>query len=132
MRSEDKLKEQFGQQNPFEVPQDYFDKFADSMLELIPERSADEPAFKPLSKRAILFNKAKPYLYLAAMFAGLYFTINVVKQQHDNTRTAQTETLQSAKTIYVSDEEYVEEVCRYAGIGKEDIYSYAMGQEYSY
>ena len=37
MNSEDKLKEKFGMQNPFSVPENYFDDFADKMQNLVKE-----------------------------------------------------------------------------------------------
>ena len=72
MNLEDKLKEKFGNQNPFSVPENYFDDFANKMQDLVKEES---PVYRMevQSDRRTLFAKVKPYLYLAAMFCGLYF-----------------------------------------------------------
>ena len=37
MNLEDKLKEKFGNQNPFSVPENYFDDFANKMQDLVKE-----------------------------------------------------------------------------------------------
>ena len=39
MNLEDKLKEKFGNQNPFSVPENYFDDFANKMQDLVKEES---------------------------------------------------------------------------------------------
>ncbi len=138
MNSEDKLKKIFGQQNPFSVPENYFDRFAENMLESLPEKDKSPNVAEETDvvgtyshTRRTIFVKLKPYLYLAAMFCGLYFGIQVIKHRHDIARTSQTE--QTAKAdAYDNEDEYIDKVCRYAGIGKDDIYSYAIGQDYAY
>lgn len=133
MNSEDKLKERYGRENPFGVPENYFDSFAENMLEKLPSEGgnvvSDTTGRVPAMR--LLFAKAKPYLYLAAMFCGLYFGINVMKHRNDIARKAKAE--QTAKTVtYSSDDEYIDKVCEYAGIEKDDIYSYVSGQDYAY
>jgi hypothetical protein len=130
MNKEDKIKEMFGQENPFRVPDKYFDNFADNMLGMLPDHPQAQPAARqPLRLRA-LFAKAKPYIYLAACFGGLYFGINVLKHQHEISDMAKNDN--KVATTYVSEEEYINKVCEYAGIEKEQIYSYATGQDYEY
>lgn len=130
MNLEDKLKEKFGNQNPFSVPENYFDDFANKMQDLVKEES---PVYRMevQSDRRTLFAKVKPYLYLAAMFCGLYFGINVIKYRQDIAKTAKVENAAAVKNAN-SEDVYIEEVCEYAGIDKEHIYAYATGQDYDY
>lgn len=138
MNSEDKLKKMYGQQNPFGVPENYFDRFAENMLESLPEKDespkmveTSEVVEKTDNTRRTLFVKLKPYLYLAAMFCGLYFGIQVMKHRNDIASVSKIE--QTAKTdAFENEDEYIDKVCRYARIGKDDIYSYATGQDYAY
>ena len=50
MKQDDILREKFGRENHFRVPEGYFDDFADRMMEMIPE-AAEAPAVK--SRREI-------------------------------------------------------------------------------
>ena len=93
----------------------------------------DSPVYRMevQSDRRTLFAKVKPYLYLAAMFCGLYFGINVIKHRQDIAKTAKVENAAAVKNAN-SEDVYIEEVCEYAGIDKEHIYAYATGQDYDY
>lgn len=131
MKSDNDLKRKFGQQNPFAVPDGYFDEFADRIkgytgcAEPIP---ADGNATE--SGKISLFVRVKPYLYLAATFAGLFFGIQVF----EHFKASLPEAAPSAETAMQAqpegiDDEYIDDVCRYAGIDKSRIYSYATGQD---
>ena len=65
MAKEDYLLKRFGRENPYNVPEGYFDNFTGQMMDRLPERTFDDlPA-----RRVTLWDKVKPIVYLAAMFA---------------------------------------------------------------
>lgn len=67
MAKEDYLLKRFGRENPYNVPEGYFDNFTGKMMDRLPERTFDDlPA-----RRVTLWDKVKPIVYLAAMFAGI-------------------------------------------------------------
>lgn len=77
MNSEDKLKNNFGTDAGFRVPDGFFDKkFAQIASELpaYPEVKA-----MPLTR----WQRLKPYVYLAAMFAGIWCTLKMVTMMGD-------------------------------------------------
>ncbi len=73
--NEDKyLKDKFGNESPWLVPDDYFDNLPERIVASLPAEDP-EPAvtFSDLSR----WQKIKPYVYLAAMFAGIWLMVNM-------------------------------------------------------
>lgn len=66
MKAEDRLKDKFGQDPGFRVPDGYFDEIFTKISDSLPERKVVKPA--PLTR----WQRIKPYVYLAAMFAGIW------------------------------------------------------------
>lgn len=130
MRKEEELRKRFGRENPFSVPENYFDGFAGKMQELVSKEPV-APHTAAQEDRRTLFVRMKPYLYLAALFAGLYFSINVVKYRQSIADKPKAESVAAANNAN-SEDAYIDEVCEYAGIDKDHIYAYATGQDYGY
>lgn len=128
MKQEDILREKFGRENHFRVPESYFDDFAKRMMKQIPE---DVKVDVPESKRISLFTKVKPYLYLAAMFCGLLFGVNVVRyhylQVSDNTENVPARIAQDSYS-----DQYIDDFCDFSGIGSEEIYAYITDVDVNY
>ena len=57
--------------NPFKVPEGYFDNFTENMMSRLPDRIVVET--KPIS----LWMRVKPWVYMAAMFAGIALMLRV-------------------------------------------------------
>ncbi|MDE6427459.1 MAG: hypothetical protein K2K59_00720 [Muribaculaceae bacterium] len=55
------------------VPEGYFDSFAERMMAQLP---ADEPQVVELPRRS-LWSTVRPYVYMAAMFAGIWLMMNM-------------------------------------------------------
>ena len=55
MKQDDILREKFGRENHFRVPEGYFDDFADRMMEMIPEAAEAPAALRPAFKAMIGF-----------------------------------------------------------------------------
>ena len=73
MKEEDKyLKEKFGTENHFTMPEDYFKNLVPTIMEKLPEMEIKE------TPPVRLWDKVKPWLYMAAMFCGLLFTVRLV------------------------------------------------------
>lgn len=62
----------FPKSNGMTVPEGYFSDFQRRMMEALPELPAAEVP-KPRSKWQII----RPYVYMAAMFAGIYLMLNI-------------------------------------------------------
>lgn len=66
MKIEDKLKNEFGRETGFRVPDGYFDEVFDRISASLPEHSR-----KP-APQLTRWQRVRPYIYLAAMFAGIW------------------------------------------------------------
>lgn len=68
-----------GDRNPgFKVPEGYFESFSAKMMEQLPERRI-EP-----EKQATLWQRVRPWLYMAAMFGGIWCMMYVFTSLRDS------------------------------------------------
>lgn len=72
MNSEDKLKSKVGTETGFRVPDNYFDEIYSKISAQLPESAPEET---PAITR---WQRIRPYIYLAAMFAGIWCTMKMV------------------------------------------------------
>lgn len=73
MKEEDNILRKAGLENPFQVPDGYFEQLTSKIMERLPEK---EPAGVP-ERQPSLWDKVKPLIYMAAMFAGAALIIRV-------------------------------------------------------
>ncbi len=81
MKSEKYIEEKFGRDPGFSVPENYFDILFTEMPEKLPPY--------PEAPRAVdmsFWQRIKPYVYMAAMFAGIWLMMNVFHHVSDSTR----------------------------------------------
>lgn len=72
MRYEDKITEKGGKTNPYKVPDGYFESFRKDLMAKLPEYPQ-----KPVQKNLSVWQRMKPYVYLAAMFAGIWCMMQI-------------------------------------------------------
>lgn len=72
MRHEDILKEKYGTDPGFRVPDGYFENLQKEIMDSLPAYP-EAPRHVPVS----LWQRVKPYVYLAAMFAGIWLMMKV-------------------------------------------------------
>lgn len=130
-----RLKEIDKTKNPFKVPENYFALFHEEIMNLLPEKEFVAP------RRVTMWDRVKPWVYMAAMFIGLYVTIQFLIQDRDPDRmtTGQSATEQTLtgtsqagdnywSTVQVTEEEfyqYLEEQ-----MVDDDYYDYMVDQYY--
>ena len=85
--------------NPFKVPDNYFENFNKEIMKNLPEKEYPKPI------KVTMWDRVKPWVYLAAMFAGLYVTINFVltKSSGVNTNTEPVVTQHTEQVISGTD-----------------------------
>jgi hypothetical protein len=62
--------EEIGNKNSFKVPEGYFDGLTDKIMSQLPEKVQEQ-------KVVSLWERVQPFLYLAAMFAGIWLMLNL-------------------------------------------------------
>ncbi|MBP3536524.1 MAG: hypothetical protein J6J93_03180 [Muribaculaceae bacterium] len=60
----------------YKVPEGYFESFAENMEKLLPERPELEQVSLPATDRTF-WQKVRPYVYMAAMFAGIWMMLQM-------------------------------------------------------
>lgn len=70
-KEETDLLKRCGTENPFTVPEGYFERFTEQLMEKLPEREV-QPAPK-----LTLWTRVKPWVYMAAMFCGLMLSVRM-------------------------------------------------------
>lgn len=72
MGKEDNILKKAGTDNPFSVPDHYFEDFSRNLMTKLPEK---EPL--PLPEEPTLWQRVKPWIYMAAMFCGIMLSVRV-------------------------------------------------------
>jgi hypothetical protein len=70
MKLNNKLNE-LRSENPFKVPEGYFENFTNDLMSRLPEREIKEP------EKVNLWERFKPWMYMAAMFAGIALMVRM-------------------------------------------------------
>lgn len=73
MKEEDNILKKAGKENVFRVPDGYFESLTSEVMSRLPEK--EKPVF--ITKEPTKWEKMKPWLYMAAMFAGAALIIRV-------------------------------------------------------
>lgn len=73
MKKENDLLNGIGQRNPFTVPEGYFDQFPKELMDRLPEKQPQPDDAQPIT----LWQRVKPWVYMAAMFCGLMCSVRV-------------------------------------------------------
>lgn len=83
MKEEDKILKKVGTENPFRVPEGYFEGFTSEIMNRLPEKEH----IAELHKEPTLWEKVRPWLYMAAMFVGAALIIRVASTGHTSDAT---------------------------------------------
>ncbi|MFA5651194.1 MAG: hypothetical protein WC914_08665 [Proteiniphilum sp.] len=104
-----KLKEA-DKRNPFTVPENYFAQFNKEIMDRLPEKEYVPP------QTVSLWDRVKPWVYMAAMFAGLYITINFLTKDTETPLSSSQDTFSAISeetpannywsTVHVTEEEF--------------------------
>lgn len=101
MKRDKDILEKYDGHRPFTVPDGYFNNLTDRIMASLPE----EESSKASPVTVTTWMRIKPYLYMAAAFAGIFFCIKVavgLTSRHNTPEMAQTE----EPTIY--SDEYID------------------------
>lgn len=115
MKEENELLKKYGTKNPFKVPEGYFENFSKELMIQLPERQAVSAPQAEITT----WQRIKPWVYMAAMFCGLMFSVRVVvgppKQD--------TPLFTAAETEQISDE-YMETILNHSMMDDYTLYQY--------
>ena len=98
MSDEEKIRLKIGTENPFKVPEGYFEDFQQRLLSSLPERASLEIK-KPA--RVSLWRTARPWMSAAALLAGVIILIAALRQTNVLSERAMAS---SEETVFTEEE----------------------------
>lgn len=79
MGKEDNILRKVGTQNPFRVPENYFEDFTQELMNKLPEK---EPML--CLSEPTLWLRVKPWVYMTAMFVGIMLSVRIFVGEPQN------------------------------------------------
>jgi hypothetical protein len=124
-REEEYIHSKFGKQQPFRVPEGYFDQFANQLMQQLPER--EEPSAKVVRMRPrFRWQRLASVAAAACLGVVLYNVANrSLSSSSEQQLAAQVATLQAGQSA-VSQSEF-DQMADYAMIDVGDMYAYVSG-----
>lgn len=117
MNDEEYIKERIGKENPFRVPDGYFDGLASTVMARLPDEQRKAIIAELPRKWGV-----KHFLYVAACVCAAVFGVAV----YTTTFTDNTEPKQAQNTV--SHDSYMEDVADYTMMDNTDIYVYLASE----
>ena len=84
MREEENILKKVGTENPFKVPEGYFENLTSEIMAFIPEETPTK-----VVKMPTLWDRMKPCAYMAAMFVGAAMLIRIGSSSNEPAITNQ-------------------------------------------
>lgn len=103
-----------GRDSGFKVPENYFDEFAKKMEEKFPEYKVI-PEVKPTT-----WSRIRPYIYMTAMFAGIWCMMWIFNDLAGNHRNSYNSTIVAG----FQNSENIDEFMLHGDVSEYDIYTY--------
>ncbi|WP_321332757.1 hypothetical protein [uncultured Bacteroides sp.] len=119
MKEEDNILRKVGTDNHFTVPEGYFENLTSEVMNKLPEK--EKSVF--VEKEPTMWNKVKPWIYMAAMFIGAALIIRVASS--DNNKSAKDEAVaaETEMTEPASDE-YIDTILDHSMLDDYSLYVY--------
>ena len=122
MSDEEKLKALVGTENPFRVPEGYFESFQQHLMRSLPERQSAEK--KPV--RVSMWTKARPWVAVAALFCGVIWLLAGTMHMADDRQSGVFATAE--ESLY--SEEEMSDYMATSLFDEYTLYSYLTDDEY--
>ncbi|NDV65305.1 DUF5056 domain-containing protein [Bacteroides sp. 224] len=100
MKEEDKLLKRFGTENKFTVPENYFEQLTSEVMDKLPEHESSKFEYK----EPTVWERFKPWVYMAAMFIGAALIIRVASYNPNPFEQKESPVAENATEQLISDE----------------------------
>lgn len=108
MKEDKNILDKINRKSGMTVPDNYFADFAEKMMQNLPEKQ--EPI---IAKPPTAWQRVRAYVYLVAMFAGIWCMVKMVDLMGSNTPGTPSEAANSAQTLAqaIEDESFINDYC---------------------
>lgn len=114
MKKEDsKILEKLGKEPGFKVPENYFANFNSKLMDSLPEVKITE------EEKPTLWVRLRPFIYMAAMFAGIWVMMNIFTRGQETAATEQQKNAQIRDGLLY--EQNAEDFIDYEGFSEYDM-----------
>lgn len=117
MKEEDNILKKVGKENAFRVPDGYFENLTSEVMNKLPEKENQASIFREPTR----WERIKPWLYMAAMFAGAALIIRTAS--FNPSSEADTIAMEDSETELISDE-YINTVVEGSMLDDYSLYIY--------
>lgn len=118
MKEENDLLKKIGKENPFKVPDGYFDQFTTQLMDKLPDKPEAIHA-QPVTK----WVKLRPYVYMAAMFIGAVLMVRAIHFiETEKVSKAQTEAAQEKAEL--AQDKYINETVEASRLDGYQLYTF--------
>jgi hypothetical protein len=125
MKEEEIIRKRCGNQNPFRLPERYFDDFTSQLMEKLPERDSHSIHLKSRNDRSL--HTLRPILYVAASLCfAVFSTVAYLSKNVDPGKVKQNSANISVKP---NSDELIDRTADYAMMDNHDIYACVSSNE---
>ena len=118
MKEDTELKKKIGKENPFKVPEDYFENIVSEIMKQLPEAEAQE------SVEITMWERVKPWVYMVAMFCGLMFGLRVMMMDKPVNKEINTDNVSMTDSLEGIPDEYIDPILDQAMMDDYTLYMY--------
>jgi hypothetical protein len=115
-KEESKILDKLGKDAGFKVPDNYFNDFNARLMESLPEVKITE------EEKPTMWVRVRPFVYMAAMFAGVWLMMNIFTIGSKSTATGEQRAAQISAGV--ANEKNAEELINYGSVSDYDIMTY--------
>ena len=118
MKEDTELKKKIGKENPFKVPESYFENIVSEIMKQLPEAEAQE------SVEITMWERVKPWVYMVAMFCGLMFGLRVMMMDKTVNKEINTDNVSMTDSLEDTPDEYIDSILDQAMMDYYTLYMY--------
>ncbi|WP_294457823.1 hypothetical protein [uncultured Bacteroides sp.] len=118
MKEDTELKKKIGKENPFKVPEGYFENIVPEIMKQLPEAEAQE------SVEITMWERVKPWVYMVAMFCGLMFGLRVMMMDKPVNKEMNTDNVSMTDSVQGIPDEYIDPILDQAMMDDYTLYMY--------
>ena len=118
MKEDTELKNRLGKENPFKVPEGYFENVIPEIMKQLPE--IEEQG----QEEVTLWERVKPWVYMVAMFCGLMFGVRVMMMDNSAQTDNNIVSVSMNDTLQNIPDEYIEPILDQAMMDDYTLYMY--------
>lgn len=118
MKEDTELKNRIGKENPFKVPEGYFENIVPEIMKQLPEAEVQEEV------EVTMWERVKPWVYMVAMFCGLMFGLRVMMNDRPVSTSINAGDVSMTDSVQGIPDEYIDPILDQAMMDDYTLYMY--------